>query len=204
MNQYRINQLIDKLQKIEVANLSKEEIQKSFTKEEQDILKVAILKVHKSNKDNLIKSISDVIEKSHLNDFIYSDKLLFGKTGKEIKDKLEIICDTEKREQIELRLKLSNILEKIGESPDKDNNKWIIDGYEDKGLDLPKIFDCYKLIDSSNSIPDKNNLKSEYDDYVREYIDSQKECIQIKTMIDNLKDNESYKLTIKQLSLLGF
>ena len=55
MNQYRINQLIDKLQKMEVSNLSKEEIQKSFTKDELDILKVAMMKVQKSEEDDIEK-----------------------------------------------------------------------------------------------------------------------------------------------------
>lgn len=48
MDNYRVKQLIDKVQRMEVNNMSKEEIQKSFTKDELDILKIAMTKIQKS------------------------------------------------------------------------------------------------------------------------------------------------------------
>ena len=55
MDNYRVKQLIDKVQRMEVNNMSKEEIQKSFTKDEFDILKVAMAKIQKSEGDELEK-----------------------------------------------------------------------------------------------------------------------------------------------------
>lgn len=55
MDNYRVKQLIDKVQRMEVNNMSKEEIQKSFTRDELDILKVAMAKIQKSEEDELDK-----------------------------------------------------------------------------------------------------------------------------------------------------
>ena len=55
MDNYRVKQLIDKVQKMEVNNMSKEEAQKSFTKDELDILKVAVAKIQKSEEDEFEK-----------------------------------------------------------------------------------------------------------------------------------------------------
>ena len=48
INSYRVKQLIDKVEKLQVNNVTSEEIQKSFTKEEQEILKVAMAKIQKA------------------------------------------------------------------------------------------------------------------------------------------------------------
>lgn len=206
INSYRVKQLIDKVEKLQVNNMTPEEIQKSFTKEEQDILKVAMTKIQKSEDNEIIKSLNNILEKSHISDFTYSDRFSVNKTGKEIKERLTKIYNDERLEQTELKLKFNNLLEKISEAPEKDIDYWRIDGYIDRGIDSPKIFNCYQLVDSSktNTIEDNSSLKSEYDELVKKYIDSQKECIQINTMLNNFKDSDIYKLTVNQATILGF
>lgn len=166
----------------------------------------------------LKKSEDNDIEKSHLGGFSYSEKLGIKKTGKEIKEKFKINLDKEKSELNELKSKLSTLKTKIGEEPTKKCDYWQIESYEDKGIDIPLVYDysymtekvaydqaeTQLLIGETPKVENTSKLRYEYNEIVRKYIDCQKEILQINTILNNYKDTDVYQLTISQATVLGF
>ena len=165
------------------------------------------------------KSENNDIEKSHLGEFSYSEKLGIKKTGKEIKEKFKANLQKEQSEASELKAKLGVLKTKIGEEPTKKCDYWGLDAYEDKGLDIPLVYDYSQmkgeekmspiaetLVVEAESQPKENitEMQYKYNDVVRKYIDCQKEILQINTILNNYKDADVYQLTISQATVLGF
>lgn len=156
------------------------------------------------NSDSLKKSLYDFLEyqneeisKSHINQFASSEEFLIGKTGRELKDKFQYQFKLELEEVKENNKKALEFLTEAGSKPDRefgDLYYWMIDGYEDKLQMLPMVF-----MDSEG-----NDAKSMYNEYVSRIVAGYIEMLQLKTMINNLKDDKTYKLNVNQATMLGF
>jgi len=177
------------------------------------------MSVKKSTLSTVLKQVDNDILKSHLGEFSYSEKLGIKKTGKEIKEKFKANLQKEQSECNELKAKLGVLKTKIGEEPTKKCDYWQIDAYEDKGIDIPLVYDYSQmkgeekispiaetLVVETESQPKENitDLMYKYNDIVRKYIDCQKEILQINTILNNYKDTDIYQLTISQATVLGF
>lgn len=177
------------------------------------------MSVKKSTLSTVLKQVENDIEKSHLGEFSYSEKLGIKKTGKEIKEKFKANLQKEQSEASELKAKLGVLKTKIGEEPTKKCDYWGLDAYEDKGIDVPLVYDYSQmkgeekmspiaetLVVETESQPKENltSLMYQYNDTVRKYIDCQKEILQINTILNNYKDTDVYQLTISQATVLGF
>jgi len=161
-----------------------------------------------SSKDKINKSISDNIA---------SDNICFQKTGKQIKEKLEI-----KKEQLEQtkQINLSNLISiknKINIEPTCYISNWQLRGVNIPKETLPKeyatelIFTGYKdtneiiNIRQTNTVSEEDrNSMQEYNNILPEYINIIVECVYIKSLINNLEDNKKYTLTTQQLVNLDF
>jgi len=168
----------------------------------------------KSSKSEIKKSLllqniedQDLIEKSHINEFVYNEDMKVSKTGKELKEKFQEQIKGEVEEIREYSTKIQELLQKIGEQPTKKVDEiWYyrVDGWEDKLPILPMIFgDGYASINEGDGSGVKGD-KYEYDQLVGRLIDCNIEIIMLNTMIENMKDNKEYKLTVRQAAMLGF
>lgn len=192
---------------------------KESTKRHREIASKLDDKHYSDEEVGIKKSENGDIEKSHFGKFSYSEKLGIKKTGKEIKEKFKANLQKEQSEANELKAKLGVLKTKIGEEPTKKCDYWQIDVYEDKGIDIPLVYDYSQmkgeekmspiaetLVVETESQPKENitNLMYKYNEIVRKYIDSQKEILQINTILNNYKDTDVYQLTISQATVLGF
>lgn len=168
--------------------------------------------IQKSN--NILNNITpeDKIEKSHLL-YGFGDSFLVEKSGKEIKEKLLIILEKEKQEVSEYKIKLETLQIKIGEEPTKsvkDVFYWEIDGNEDLIGELPLVYDCDEEIEVENSyvtdkpIEDVQKLKQEYKSNISKLIGCLKEIKLINTVLTSYPDDKKYKLSLREVSMLGF
>lgn len=154
-------------------------------------------------KSLLLQNIEDqdLIEKSHINEFVYSKDFEVSKTGKELKEKFGEQLKEEISEIKEYAVQMNTLLSSIGEQPTKHVKEvWYykIDGWEDKLPVLPMIFGGYYKEE------DKDQMKSKYDQLVSRAIDCYIEVLMLNTMINSMSDSRQYKLTVRQASMLGF
>jgi hypothetical protein len=152
------------------------------------------------------KSVINNIYKAHINRFVYDSDFKISKTGKELKDRLIDIQKDELRELSEYKKKMLELINKIGSQPDCDMNYYAVDEFEDKIIDMPKLYNKSVLVDSSDYTEpsETDKLKNRYDEKARQYVECQKEIQYIKTMLDNFKDSEKYNMTVAQATMLGF
>jgi len=177
-------------------------------KDIKDVIWGAIMNYNTSSK-NIVKSLllqniedKDLIEKSHINEFVYNKDMEISKTGKELKEKFGEMLKEEIDDVRGLSTKINEKVEEISERPTKkvkDVWGWRIDGWEDKLPVLPLVYNEEYIVGGA---PDKD--KCEYDRLVSRLIDCSIEVIMLNTMIDNMKDSKEYKLTVRQASMLGF
>lgn len=167
------------------------------------------LSKEKSIENDIEKASFEDIFKSHLNDLFYSENMKIKKSGKEFKEALNKQLLSKQTEIKSHREKLSKLIEEIGEQPTDKFDSWSRDGWEDKIIDFPMVYKySYGLVsesgNNSQQVDDKRDLKNKYSDCVRQYVDDQKEVYYINTMLNNVKDSESYTFNVRQATLLGF
>lgn len=83
---------------------------------------------------------SNLLNKSHINEFVFGDTFSVSKTGLDLRTKFGEQIEHELSDIKENSAKASSLLQEIGVVPDKDFSEyyyWTIDGYEDKLTQLP-------------------------------------------------------------------
>ena len=144
---------------------------------------------------------SNLLQKSHINEFILSDSFSVSKTGIELKQRFEEQLKLELEEIRENSRKASELMTEIGSVPDcsfEDEYYYMIDGYEDKIQSLPMVFKRDK--DST----DLGDSKWEYNSFARKIVDGMIEVLHLNTLLNTIVDGKQYKLTVKQASILGY
>lgn len=183
-------------------------------KDIKDVIWGAIMNYNTSSK-NIVKSLllqniedQDLIEKSHINEFVYNEDMKVSKTGKELKEKFQEQIKGEVEEIREYMENVNGLLVSIGEQPTKQvKDVWYykIDGWEDKLPVLPMIYGAgYKSLEGESNSEDRDVNKYKYDQLVSKLIDCYIEVLMLNTMINNMKDSKEYKLTVRQAAMLGF
>lgn len=169
----------------------------------------------KNGKSEIKKSLllqniedQDLIEKSHINEFVYNEDMKVSKTGKELKEKFQEQIKGEVEEIREYMENVNGLLVSIGEQPTKQvKDVWYykIDGWEDKLPVLPMIYGAgYKSLEGESNSEDRDVNKYKYDQLVSKLIDCYIEVLMLNTMINSMKDSKEYKLTVRQAAMLGF
>lgn len=168
---------------------------------------------------NIADSFTDQLNKSHITDsFLHSsNELKIYKSGQQIKDSL---TQTKQKYTASKQLcleQMEQLLKQCGQQPTEEIDKYMLSPYEDKFSMLPKTF-SWKVCDSISekqsvselTITDQSQPNQDaaqccrkYNDCVRKYITTCKDCFVIDTMINGLQDKRQYELTIRQAAALG-
>lgn len=182
--------------------------------------------VKKSDSNELSGSISkETLVKSHIGyQFSNSENLTIDKKGSQIKEKLLSIKDKLSTGAAMHQAKMEALRQTIPTAPtDK------MDGYVSDGIDVnsipavynwgetyyshcesPKIQSETVITEGENATPVKSQeeiiceSKREYNRCAERFISLQAEIKLIDTMVNNLEDNKTYKLVVKQAAILGF
>lgn len=173
-----------------------------------------------SNKTDIKKSLhttyqflegqSNLLQKSHINEFVFNDNFSVAKTGLELKKKFEEQLKMEIEEIKGNSRKASECLKEIGEQPTEsfeDEYYWVIDGYEDKIQQLPMVFKSGgEIVDTKYSNQERTiqDKKYDYNGLAHKIVDGMIEIIHLNTLINSMIDGKTYKLNIKQAAILGF
>lgn len=152
----------------------------------------------------------NLIQKSHfLNNF--NSSFLVEKKGSEIKERLGSIFEKYQRDSVACRAEIEALKTKIGEDPTvslEESYDWLIDGFEEKLGELPFLYLSPKPVVeeyvTDKSIEELLELKGEYDSKVIKYVEGLIEIELIRTILNSYPDNKTYKLTVKEASILGF
>lgn len=168
---------------------------------------------------------SDNLEKSHIENMFEHDAPQRGftidKKGSDIKERLKKLLTEEQGVETMLRIKWTEILPKLDKQPTVPAIKaryYLVDGWEDKLGDLPLMFewediDCAPVAESKSdcyveSTPSAEaeckKLRREYNDLVDKYIGCKREIALLNTMIDGFSDTKTYKLTVREATMLGW
>lgn len=185
----------------------------------------AIFDQRKGFQDNLFTSFGfKKLEKSHI-EYTFGDSSDFkiSKTGKEIKEKLNDMMIAEQQEIANYTNIIYNLKSRINENPEGDAQSefyYLLDGFEDKVGVLPgqpftwKQCDCNRIVsdddapsfsnDSSKKEESQSDLMCQYNEALRKWIGCKREIAMLNTMLNNFVDNQSYNLSVKVATTLGF
>jgi hypothetical protein len=164
------------------------------------------------------------IEKSHVVEaFDYSDQFI-EKKGREIKLALVKVIENEEAEKDRAQNEMNILLAKLPIAPIDDMGEYVFHGVKSRLGFIPKRFPyhygykdspkAYGPMDISESfveekVPsvltdeDRDNIRK-YNSCAEQYIDSCVELVKLNTLQSNLRDENTYKLSVHQASLLGF
>jgi len=164
---------------------------------------------------NILANISEEndLQKSHLL-YNFNNTFFVEKLGKEIKEKVLIVLQKEQQELTQYKATMEALKVQVGEeptSPIKDSFGWKMDGFEDK---IECNFNIYKIeglkeCDLGDYVTDKPveealKLKDQYNVAAGRALDCSIEIAMINTILNSYPDNKSYKLTLKEATILGF
>lgn len=157
------------------------------------------------------------LEKSHLDAFEYSDKIVFKKSGKDIKDKFSAI-------KIQLQAKLDTLSNEIQDNIDNcfisPTEKPSVYGMREM-INIPyKVFNwnqtyfntdhgMHDISESENSCnpcssKEEAEINSKYNSLVYQWIDTNVELKTTDLYANNLEDKTMYELTARQMIALNF
>lgn len=160
----------------------------------------------------------DTLQKSHVEVFGDSQTqrgFVISKKGSEIKAKLKLMLEKEVQESTVYYNKAMAIAAKIGCEPTKSAREYyyyLVDGWEEQIGNIPNVYGydgCCEdsSLDLSSSQPqseDLRHLRSEYDNCIRQWIETKREQAMLNTMINNLSDTKEYDLSVREAVILGF
>ena len=160
----------------------------------------------------------DTLQKSHVEVFGDSQTqrgFVISKKGNEIKAKLKLMLEKEVQESTVYYNKAMALVVKIGCEPTKSASEqfyYLVDGWEDKIGQIPNVYGwgpvveqcCDEISQSEPRTDDLRCLKDEYDQCVRQWIETKREQAMLNTMINNLSDTKEYDLTVREAVILGF
>jgi hypothetical protein len=160
-------------------------------------------------------------EKGIVDDLSYSEDFRVEKTGKEVKDKLQLEMAAIATEKVAFITKMEVLVTAIDQLPNGKCDRWQIQGYEKHLGDVPRQYTYEQLYPGNNDKKEDINypmvetpapvITKNITDKMREYnqlaSDYVRRCINaiiLKTVIDNLSDNKKIKLAPQLASQLGF
>jgi hypothetical protein len=158
---------------------------------------------------------SDQLEKGKIKDALYYSelKIVFQKTGKEIKEKLVSIKTRETAKLAELQVKLDLLKDKFSYQPtekysyeDSDDTlktfKWDMT-YESKTACDNNVIQ-FNETESGTLTNEECKLHREWNDTVYSYRDVKQEIDAISLLEENLEETKKYELTARQMLNFGF
>lgn len=163
-------------------------------------------------------------EKAIVDDLSYSEDFRIEKTGKEVKEKLQIELTTIAAEKVAFISKMESLVKEIGCLPNGKPDQWQIRGFEKYLGDIPRQYSYEQLYPNKKSescYPDSGSelplygitpvdpkaiidKMREYNQEASNYIHHCIDTIKLKTVIDNLSDTKKIKLSPQLASQLGF
>ena len=158
---------------------------------------------------------ADQLEKGKIKDALYYSelKIVFSKTGKEIKEKLATIKAKENSKLIDIEAKLSNLEDKLTHQPtEKYSYEDADDTYKTFKWEMTYVSENasnnnvvkFNDTDSGTLSNDECKLNREWNDLVYSYRDVKGEIDSINLLEENLEDNKKYELTARQMLNFGF
>lgn len=156
--------------------------------------------------------------KSHINNaFEYSDKIVFKKTGKDVKVQMSAAKVLEQAELDKLATEIEEALEKCTLSPTEKPSLW----GNREGLTIPyKVFNWNQTYYNTNNnmhdissseescracnTPEEAECNSTYNRLVDKWIDCSAEIKTLDLYINHLDDKKEYELTARQMIALKF
>jgi hypothetical protein len=172
------------------------------------------------NRDDVNKAFTEIFEKGDISSSLstYGDKqpMLFSKTGKEISAKLLGQAVELAEVEAELKSKMTNYEEEIGDEPDSENCS-----YNNKVIKAPRYsYEFYGSMSSAEKSPamypgqsttsptqaEKTiaQLCSNYNDCSYKLISTLEDLHAIRIITENLEPTKKYQLSVGQLTSLGF
>jgi len=166
------------------------------------------------------------IKKSLAEDLNYSEnQITIDKSGKEIKEKLKENLMQMAMKRAVMSSKMSECVEKIGIEPKCEFDSYDFRGFEDKFLIIPKKYGWEQMRNEGNKQPMDSNVvvnvdvaeqkvekvseevtdkMREYNNHAFKYLHISIDCMILKTILDNIKDNKEFKLKPTIAAKLGF
>ena len=190
--------LISELSQLERVNVE----------DEKGDVRVVFVKA-KENKDELVKG--------NLQYLFNSDKIVFKKSGKELKEKLSAVLDKIEDKKMIVEKEITDLTDKIVAKPSEPLSSWETEGHP--SLEAMRIFHWAQTsyneggasvysetTKSSVAAPSKEEalLCRKYNDAVCKLVCYIKDKKILETFIENLDEAGSYELTLGQLTTLGF
>jgi hypothetical protein len=180
-----------------------------------------------SDKREDLKTLSFVfgdseIKKSLAEDLNYSEnQITIDKSGKEIKEKLKENLMQMAMKRAVMSSKMSECVEKIGIEPKCEFDSYDFRGFEDKFLIIPKKYGWEQMRNEGDKQPMDSNIvvaeqkvekvseevtdkMREYNNHAFKYLHISIDCMILKTILDNIKDNKEFKLKPTIAAKLGF
>lgn len=176
----------------------------------------------RKSETNLEKSEKNDLEKGALDSLSYSSENNFVKTGKEVKEKIAAIKTKMQAIQTNNQVKMDALVEKIGFKPTSSPDEWTLNRYPDVKDKLEKMkrypWECtsYNEGYKSNSIVEEGkqikvasskeeaDLCREYNKLCYEHCDAIIDEHKADVYLRNMDEKKQYKLTLEQLTQLGF
>lgn len=176
------------------------------------------------NSENLEDDLEKALNPADIFNGSSADGVNFSKTGKELKEKLELIKAREEGEKKQFAEQMSEYKAKAGCDP-KGNSylPWRAEKFEHLVGEIPKQYSWEQMclrtseeIRPIETLVDMEKKQSpsvteeivgymrEYNEYCRKYIEVCSSILQTEAIVRNLKDNETYKLKADQITALGF
>ena len=162
----------------------------------------------------------------------YFDDIKNVKFGKEIKEQLQLLYDSEVINKEALIISINSVLSQISQPPKFNIPSYYLRDLKQENINSINIFKFYDLCEQSPPCCDKlpqtsmggsiiinkdpiiiNNFKlkeeeiplaKQYNELIIKYVDSIKELNYLMIFMKNLNDEQQYNLTLNQLTLLGF
>jgi hypothetical protein len=166
------------------------------------------------------ENVQKDIQKSIADDISYTEDFKIEKTGKEIKEKLQIELSTIGTEKLNSVTKMESLVKEIGCLPNGKPEWWGARGYEKYLGSLPMQYsheqiypnetkcenEVYDSLTPTTSLVSKDIKEKmrEYNRLASDYISRSVEEIKLRTVIQNLSDTKKIKLSPQLAAQLGF
>jgi hypothetical protein len=167
-----------------------------------------------------LQNVND-FEKSIVDSFSGAEDFRIEKTGKEVKEKLQIELTIIAGDKIAAVAKMEALVAIVGSLPNGSAERYYFQGFERHIGSVPKVYGYDQLYPKQTQVPDSdvlatdnlvpaNNIKSssekmrEYNQIATDYIHRCVEEIKLKTVMGNLSDGKKIKLSPQLASELGF
>lgn len=166
--------------------------------------------------DDLVKGISSEV--------MNSERFIVDKDGSDIIEAVDDMLDEVEDEADDCEEELDDLKKKIGIDPVGEEESYYFDGYEHIIEDIPPTYTWDQMngfkapVELTETVtvsggaeiksPDKKtptvrDLMQEYNGKRRKFIAYKVEIINLNTIVANLDEKKKYKLTLRQLALLG-